>query len=321
MKKVTQFFILLSILLFSGCASYIAQNHLKQKETDKGIAHTTQELKNNPSNASMNYYHARFLYSRKQYAQALKFFENAYKYDSDNAYYKFWLGVSYGKIKEYKKEQDIYLEILEDKGKYKIALIYLGKSYYKSKEYKKALKVFEEAISLYKKHSQMFYYYAKTLNKLNKPEEAKKYFIKYLSYYPSYSLARGATYNLNALGDFTYSNFKIDDKILSIKNINYISGSDELEFYSKQSLNSIGNILLDNKELTLYIVAYEKENLKKAEIRVKNIKKYLLSLFPEINFKQIKIAWLQTSKNIKVGKQRFAQDSYVNFFTTNKKGK
>lgn len=319
MKLIKMISPFLLFFLFTGCASYSAKNHLKNKELEQGIKLTTEELKSNPDDTYLNYYHGRFLYKQKKYGEAiphLKVAAESFPYD---VYHKLWLGVAYGKNKNYKKEREIYLDILNQKGRYKRALIYLGKNYYKTKDYKKAKETFEKALVLYKKHSYMFYYYALTLKKLKQYDKSKEYFFKYLNHYAHLSLAKSAIYNLNRYGDFTYSNFIIGEKTASIRNMNYLNNSNDLESYSKESLDKISELIKTRKDLVLYIVSYDKSSLKTAETKVKNIKKYLLNKYPEIGFSNIKIAWLKTNKKIKIGKKEFSKNQYVNFFTTAKK--
>jgi hypothetical protein len=103
--------------------------------------------------------------------------------------------------------------------------------------------------------------------------------------------------------------------------MDYLPNSNDIEYYSKQGLNKIGKRLLEDKDITLYIVSYDTNNLTRAEKRVKNIKKYLLNNFSDIDFENIRIAWFKTPRKIEVDKKIFKRDVYVNFFTTNKKDK
>ena len=324
MNRSTIFIVLLTLFIFNGCVttgSSTAKNYLKLKEIDKGLIFTSQELKNNPNDVSMNYYHGRYLIVKKRYKEAIPYLKKASELSNGNAEYAFRLGLIYGKIKEYTKERQQYQKILNEKGRYKKALIYLGRNYYKTKQYPKALETFEEALNIHKKSSYMFYYYALTLQKTNQNKKSIEYFLKYLTHYPNLSKAKKAVYNLNKFNDFTYSNFSIGDKIISIRNMDYLENSNEIESYSKQSLNIIGKLLLENKNLKLNIVSYDKDNLKDAEIRVKNIKKYILNKFPEIDFSRLKIGWVKTKKIIKIRDKNFDQNQYVNFFTTKIKDK
>jgi tetratricopeptide (TPR) repeat protein len=317
MKMIQLFTLSLCLFILSGCAVSQAQDYLKHNETEKGITLTTKELKKDPNDAYMNYYYGRFLLNQRKNKEAIKHFKIAAESFPYKIYYKFWLGVAYGINKEYDKERDIYLSILDEKnGRYKNALVNLGKNYYLTKNYDKAIETFEKAHELYMKpHSYMYYYYAAALMQKNRISESLKYYLAYLNNYPNYSLAQSATYNINKYGDFSYSNFKIGDKILSIRAIEYLPRSNSLEYYSKESLKRIGMLINEDKDLTLYVITYEKDDLKKAEIRVKNIKKYLLTKFPEIKFSQIKIGWFKTSKKIKVDKQVYKLNSYTSFFT------
>lgn len=321
MKRNLLFISLLLAVVFNGCATYTAKNHLMNKEIEKGLAFTTKELQADPNDAYLNYYQGRFLLTQKKYQEAIKHFKIASESFPYKTYHKLWLGIAYGKNKEYKKEENIYLSILQKEGKYKSALVYLGKNYYMTKQYKKAIETFEKAHSLYRKpHSYMFFYYALALLKDDQKGKAKDNFLKYIQYYPDFSLAKRATYYLNTLGNFEYTNFKIGENTLSIKNISYLDNN-ELEYYSKKSLNKIANEIIADKDLTLYLISYEKSDLIKAERRVKNVKRYLLTKFPEIEFSRIKIAWFDKNKTIRAGKNKFTTDSYMNFFTKNTKDK
>lgn len=313
----------ISLLVFSGCAKYEAKNHLELKEIEKGLKLTESELKQDPDDTYMNYYHGRFLVSQKKYKESIAYFKKAAESFPYSTYHKLWLGIAYGKAKDYKNEQKVYEDILKDKnGNYKSAWAYLGKSYYKDMQYEKALETLKKGIERYRKpHSNMYYYYAKSLNKIGDTENAKKYFKEYLRKFPDYSLAKWAVYNLNKLEDFEYSNFKIGQETVSIRNMDYLPNSNDIEYYSKQGLNKIGKRLLEDKDITLYIVSYDTNNLTRAEKRVKNIKKYLLNNFSDIDFENIRIAWFKTPRKIEVDKKIFKKDVYVNFFTTNKKDK
>lgn len=305
-------------LVFSGCASNQAQTHLKMKELDKGIMYTSNELKNDPSDSTMNFYHGRFLYKQKKYKEAIVYFKKANDNTTfQNTNYKMWLGIAYGKNKEFQKERAIYLDLLNQKAwRYKKALAYLGRNYYKDKQYDKAIETFELGIAQYDKpHSYMLYYYALALKKMGETKKSTQYFKEYMHYYPDKSLARGATYSLNKRGIFTHVNIKIGEDILSIKNMDYLEDKVTPEYYSKKSLAKIATKFLEHENLTLYIVAYEKNSLALAEKRVKNIKVYLLDSYPEIKFENIKIAWLKSDKDLVVKGKTYTQDSFVNFFT------
>jgi tetratricopeptide (TPR) repeat protein len=323
----------LVLMLFAGCTTYKAKEHLKLKEFDKGYELTSKELENsspsltNWTYADLNYYHGRFLLKQKKYEEAIKYFDIAANSFPYKTFHKFWLGVAYGKNKEFTKEREIYLDILYEKNnRYKKAWAYLGKNYYKTKEYDKAIETLEEGLNRYlrkKPHSFMFYYNAKALLKKGEKEKAEEYFLKYLKRYQTRSLAKHAVSRLNKMGNFEYSNFKIGEEILATRKIEFLEKSIELEYYSKVSIRNIAKKLvelnsLEENNLTLYIVAYNKENKKQAERKAKEIKKYILREFSDIKFDDIKIAWLKTVNTINVGKKKFTQSEYVKFFTKQK---
>lgn len=332
MKTIQTLTVGLVLVLFTGCATQQAKQHLKLKEYDKGYELTSKELKkSSPSLMSvtysdLNYYHGRFLLKRKKYEEAIKYFDIAANSFPYKTFHKFWIAIAYNKNKEYDKEREIYLDILDKKNnRYRIAWAYLGKNYYKTKEYDKAIETFEEGLRRYykKPHAYMFYYNAKALLKKGEKEKAEEYFIKYLERYQTKSLAKHAVSILNKMGNFKYSNFKIGEEVLSTRKIEFLEKRNEFEYYSKASIRNIAKKLIElnslkENNLTLYIVAYNKENKKQAEKKVKEIKRYILKEFPDIKFADIKIAWLKTDRTITVDKKKIIQSEYVNFFTKEK---
>lgn len=326
MKFIQILAIGLLLSLFTGCSTYkahLAKEHYKLKEFDKGIELTTKELKDSPDSIDLNYYHAKFLMKQKQYDKAIEHLKVSSESIFSKTKHQFLLGVAYGKNKEYDKEREIYLDILNKKNnRYRRAWAYLGMNYYKTKEYDKAIETFEEGLNRYQKkpHSFMYYYNAKALLKKGEEEKAGEYFLKYLKRYQTKSLAKHAVSRLNKIGNFEYSNFKIGEEVLATRKIKFLENSNHFEYYSKASIINISKKLielnaLEENNLTLYIVAYNKEDKKRAEKKVKEIKKYILKEFSDIKFSDIKIAWLKTDKTISVGKKKFTQSEYVNFFT------
>lgn len=321
MYKFTTIILFIVMFLLSGCASITANNYLKEKEIEKGINFTTKELDVNPNDSVLNYYHGRFLISQKKYKESQKYLKKAIEGDYNNSKYMFWLANAYGKNKQYSKEREQYIKILNETDNYhKKALIYLGRNLYKTQEYENSIIVFEQALNKYKKHHPYtLYYYSQSLRKTNQLKTAQEYYHKFLLYYPEHSLANKAVKRLNNLGDFSYSNVKIFNKTIPIKNITYLKDSDEFEYYSKESLKKISQLLSANKKESLVIITYEKDKPKKAERRAAILKDYLLSLNPEINPSQILTKWKKRERIIKRDKKTYKLNSYVHFYTKNEK--
>lgn len=314
MSKLNMVLLFFIIVFLSGCASNTAQSFLKSKDIENGLVFTANELKKDPHNSAMNYYHGRFLLSQKKNKEAIKYFKKAVLENSYETRYIYWLGIAYGKDKQYLLEREQYKKILNERHNFKRnASTRLGRNYYKTKEYENAIKTLEYTFRMYGETSTGLYFYANALRKVNQDEKSKEYFLKYLSLYPNHSFTKYAVKNLNRLGDFTYSNFKIDNKTVSIKNIKYINGKNRLDNDSINSLNFVSKPLLDNKNLILTVTTYEKESIQKAKARAELIKNSILKSTPEIAPSQIVLKWKEREINIKRGENSYKLDSFVKF--------
>lgn len=313
MNKFTIVIPFLVVLFFNGCANITANNYLKHKEIEEGINFTKQELKENPNDASMNYYHGRFLIYKKRYAESIEYFKKAVEENASTEYI-YWLGKAYNKNKQYQLEREQYLKILNEKRNYqKSALVRLGLNYYETKEYENAIKTFEKVIYNYGYTPHTLYYYTKALKKTNQLKESEEYILKFLEKYPNHSLAKEAVRDLRDLGNFTYSNYKYLDKIISMKNLSYVKDFNQLDYDEKKLLKKISQPLIEDKTAILTIITYEKDMLKKAQTRAENIKITLLKLVPNINPNQIKTISKNEGIVFKKNKKEYLFNSYVSF--------
>ena len=305
--------------LLIGCGAkqmVIGEFYLDMKKYEKGIETFKKDLRDNPYNASTNYYLGRFLLADGHYQEAVKYFKSATKLGMKNADYNFWLGVAYGVSKQPHLERKSYQTALSIKKKHIQALTYLGHNQLESGEYQAALKSYEKVLKLRPANPSALYNRGLIMKKFDRTPEEKKAWKEYLASYPSGSMARRAVNHLNVLGDFEYRNYIIGSRTVTLEMIQFEPFTAKVWKGSRPSLDLLGSILTNAKKITLQIVAYQKNNKPLAESRAKSIKKYLLKHFSKIRPNRIRVSWFDVPEKITVNKKTFKLEESINFFAT-----
>ena len=136
----------------------------------------------------------------------------------------------------------------------------------------------------------------------------------FLEYYPDGSLAMQAAQQLNQGGDFSYRNFILGKRNVTLRAINFRPRTAVLEMESKESLHVIKAMLKENETLAMHIVAYA-ESGELAKARAKAVRDYITNLFPGIDEKRLPLSWFATAERVDVnGKTMLLKDS-VQFIT------
>jgi len=298
-----KYFICIAVVfIFYGCSiqkQVVGEFYLKQKQYDRGYAHFQKNIIKDNKSASDQYYLGRFLLAKGKTKEATIYLKKAVSIDNSNALYHSWLGVAYSLNKDYKNERKEYIKALKFDKNHLQSLIYLANNYYDNKEYKEALKYYFRALKLSPQNKTALYLRAMSLKKLGRKAEEIVAFKKYLLYYPSGSFAKESVASLNKLGNFEYRNFIVGIRTVTLKNIKFKPFTTRIDSESEKSLDVLGKILTKNRDLKLYIVAYQEKNLKLAKGRAKSVKKYLLKNYPHIESNRLKLSWFDKSKKIK----------------------
>lgn len=147
--------------------------------------------------------------------------------------------------------------------------------------------------------------------------QEKRALKQYLAFYPSGAMAIRAVNRLNEMGDFEYRNYRIGLRTVTLKTIEFVSSTAEISNISRPSLIVLGAILENNQQISLNIIAYQKNDRKLAQARAKSIKTYLLLNFPEIKSERLKLSWFGVPEIIKIPRKRpFKAKASINFFTS-----
>jgi tetratricopeptide (TPR) repeat protein len=327
------FCVVVIVPLFSGCTQIttgqysikdqyhavkqevVGQYYLDYKKYQKGIEVFREEVRAHPNNAEAHYYLGRFLLAEKHTKEGLNYLKRAAELSPKKADYHFWLGVAYAVNKRKDLERESYLRALEIDEDHVQALTYLGHNQFERKKYKEALQSYRKALELWPANPSALYNRAFIMKQLGRTPEEQLAWKEYLAYYPAGAMARRAVSHLNALGDFEYRNYLIGRRRITLEKIRFEPFTAKVSEDSRPSLDFLGTILTNNKDVSIHIVAYQKKNKELAEARAKSIKQYLIKKFSEIKSSRLTVSWFDVPETIKIGKKIYREDESINFIT------
>ena len=319
-------FLLLVIFSSGGCVvkdmgnvvkhGFTGEHFLITEEYSRGVKNFKQEVAENPDSVLANYYYGRFLLGDKQYKEALVYLVKARSLDPDNPDYHFWLGVVYGSLGKNIPEKKSYLKALSLKEDHLQSLIYLGHNQLESKDYTKALENYTKALKLWPASPSSLYNRALIVTKLGRKPEALDGWLEYLSYYPSGAMARQAVTHLNSLDNFSFRNYRLASRTVTVEKIYFESFTSQIDKDSHPSLELIGAIFSNMKKGRLQIAVYQLKNKELARQKALSIKKFLLKKYPNVNGKDIGVSWFGSPEIIKRTKGEKKLNDSVLFFTT-----
>ena len=292
------------------------QHYLSNKDFSRGVESFQAEVEANPESALANYYYGRFLLGDEQYKKALGYLKKAQSLGPEDIDYNFWLGVAYGVVGKKVSERKQYLKVLSLDKKHLQALTYLGHNQLESNEYTKALQNYAKALDIWPASPSALYNRALIATKFGRKPEAKVGWLDYLYYYPSGAMARRAVDHLNILGDFSYRNYTLLSRTVTLEKIYFEPFKADIVKSSRASLSLIGVIFNNMQRGKLQIVVYQLKNKKMAKQRALSIRKYLLKEYPEIKKENIGVSWFASPESLRVQKKNKKIDESVSFFVT-----
>ncbi|MBW1815350.1 MAG: tetratricopeptide repeat protein [Deltaproteobacteria bacterium] len=267
------------LLILSGCSflkttlsngsSFLnvvqGEYYLDTEKYQEGIEAFKKDLIKNQDDPKVHYYLGRFYIAENYPKQSLKHLKKAVKLDPSNADYHFWLGVVYSANKKRYSERKSYEKALKLDPKHVQSRIYLAHTQLERGHYKSALKNYSIVLKKWPNEPASLYNSALALKKLRRRKAEKQAWKKYLDFYPVGPMARRATRHLNYLGDFSYRNYLIGSRTITMKKIQFKPDSSKLTPEDKDTLNFLGSILRYAKHVSIHIVAYKKNDKQLAE--------------------------------------------------------
>jgi len=315
-RRLTVLAVLILVLfLFAGCAKVMGPYYLEQREYEEGVKVFSERLQNNPDDDSAAYYVGRYYLAMKQPKKAMPFFKQAAKLDPEDADFRFWIGVTYWATLEFEKERQAYIEALILDSNHISANLYLGHGFVDEKKWADALAQYDKVISLDRYNPEALYNRAVALKGLGRHKEEVAALKKFLKYYPDGSLAMRATVRLNLQGEFSYRNFILGKRNVTLKSMTFKPGTNDLVLSSKESLHVIAAMMSVNKKLDLHIVGYKKGDTATAKAHAESVRDYILAGRPEFDPKRLPLSWFGTAEQVSMGGKTFPLDDSVKFIT------
>jgi hypothetical protein len=123
---------------------------------------------------------------------------------------------------------------------------------------------------------------------------------------------------LNGLGDFSYRNFTIGYRRVTLEPITFRAGTATLLSRGKPSLQVLGTILSINHKIWLEIACYKSGDSVLAAARAEAVRDYLLQEFPQIKPPRLGARGIGRKEKIKAGNKVYLLDDSTTFITTRK---
>ena len=303
---------------FSGCSvKHQAKAHyyLTAEKYAQGMVSFKEEIKKNPNDPSANYYMGRFCLANKNYHKGVQYLQQAVALNPEDADYHFWLGVAYASNNRNDLERMSYLKALRINENHIQALTYLGHNQLEKLEFEQALKTYNRVLDIWPEHPAALFNRALIMRKFGRTPEERVAWKEYLTVYPSGAKARQAVQRLNSIGDFEYRNYLIGCRTITLEKIWFEPFTDKIDRYSEPSLVMLGEILKNNPEISIHIVAYQKNNLSLAKARALRVKRYLIEKYPQIQSSRLRVSWFDVPEKIQFKSKVHLEDESINFIT------
>ncbi len=312
--------IVLFILMLSlfGCTSLKGERLLKNEQYQDGLATFKRIVQEEPKNAEAQYYLGRFYLALDRPEEALTHLNQAVQGEPQKADYHFWLGVAHWAIRDFESERNSYLKTLAIDSKHVPARLYLAHTFLDSGEWQEALDNYDLVLLRDPYNPEALYNRALALTELGRPKEETKAWKQYLEYYPEGKWALRAVDHLNELGDFSYRNFTIGYRRVTLEHISFSPNSAKLLSKGKPSLQVLGTILSINDQVWLEIVCYKNGDPSLAAARATAVRDYLEQAFPGIKLSRLGARGIGSKERIKAGRKVYLLDDSTTFITTKK---
>ena len=289
--------------------------YLKQRQYEEGVASFKEKLQSDPGNDTAAYYVGRYYLAMKKPDEAMPYLQKAAELEPEKANYRFWVGVAHWAKLEFDEERKAYEEALALDPDHISANLYYGHGFVDDGQWDKALVQYDTVISLDRYNPEGLYNRAVALGGLGRTDDEVTALKKFLRYYPDGSLAMRATARLNLQGDFSYRNYILGKRNVTLKSMTYKPGTNDLLYSSKESLHVIAAMMGANDKLDLHIVAFKDGDAAAAKARAQAIRDYIRAGRPEIDPKRLPLSWFGVTETVELSGKRFVVDDSVQFIT------
>jgi tetratricopeptide (TPR) repeat protein len=310
--------VLMMLALSAGCVpSLTGAHYLQQEDYDEGIRSMRQELAQNPNDPAANYYLGRMYMAKQEPEPALPYLEKAAKLDPEDSDYHFWVGVANWALLNFDKEREAYRRALQANTRHVSANLYLAHNYLDRGEWENALAFYDRVLELDPYNPEALYSRGEALYGMGRKEEAHQAWLEFMEAYPDGVLGFKATENLNLLGDYTYRNYILGQRKITLRVPRFEMGETimTLTDESKPSLSVLGAMLENNRKLDVHVVVFDASGAASAKRKALLIRNYVSRMWPEVDPSRLKPSWFGQGEKVETEDGTMTLDETVKFIT------
>ena len=306
MSSIRISIIIFSVTLLCSCSGQLAgKYYLNNRDYESCIKEMSIISTEEPSNDTASFYLGRCYLAKGQAEKSISALKKAVSLNPQNAEYHFWLGINNWALADFDNELLEYHKALEINPDFLSANLYMGHSHFDKGDWQKALPYYEKVLKTDPYNPEALFNQAEARWQQGERAELTLLWKKYLDYYPDGVKGMRAASRLNALGDFSYRNFLIGQRVLTLRTPEFKAERSDMSYESMASTSVIAAIMEENKDLKINIITFVNGNKQLAKQRSFEIRKQILSGHPDIDSSRILLSWfgepdkLKTSEGLK----------------------
>ena len=146
-------------------------------------------------------------------------------------------------------------------------------------------------------------------------DEAREALLRFLGYYPEGHMGAAAADLLNAQGDFTYRNFLLGRRTVTLRAVTFAPGGTDLGFGASDSLDVVGSMLTNDPRLVLHVVVFAQGDAALARARAQRIHSFFRAYYPAVRDSQTLLSWFGAAENVEAPGGTFPLKESVLFIT------
>jgi tetratricopeptide (TPR) repeat protein len=306
---------MLAVLGVCGLACASGLSLFENQQFGDAIEPLQRELAQNPGSPDLLYALGRCYLATEHPEAARPLLEQAVRAAPDRAEYHFWLGVDYWALMDFDRELDSYQRALALDPDFLPAHVYAGHNNLDRGEWEKALAHYRKVLQKVPDQPEALFNSALALKALGKMEQAGDAWKTFLGYYPRGPSALRAAAELNADGDFSFRPIRLGILQMVLPALTFSgAGQSGLTTRDRDTLATIGKVLVRNPDLRLQVVAFVDGDSALAKARARAVHEYLVSEDPGLAPAQIGTSWFGTAETFLTAKgKRELKDSVLLF--------
>jgi tetratricopeptide (TPR) repeat protein len=268
-----------------------------------------------PVDPEINHYLGRCYLADNSADQAFVFLHTAVELDPFNADFRFWLGVNYWALLDFDKEMESYKKALELDSDHLPSMVYLGHAYLDRGEWEEALAWYTTILDREPMHPEALYNRGLAYIGMGNEAAAAAAWEAYLEKHSAGERALQAVRKLNRQGIFSWRETLLGNHRRVLKAITFAGENAQVDRNCFQTIDLVGEFMLQNPSVVLHIIVYEEGNAGLAQKKAKQVKKCFIQRKPGIAHSRITVSWFGSPQPYEVNQKKISIESSVQLIT------